>query len=61
MKTSAKYLQLCPRPGNMSQNGLKTTSFMTALIKKLQAPTKKLFFEFRLEDWPIRLSPWTVL
>jgi len=25
-----------------------------------QPPTKK-FFEFRQEDWPIRLSPWTAL
>jgi len=34
---------LGPKPGNMSQNDPKTISLMTALTKKLQAPTKKLF------------------
>jgi len=29
--------------------------------KKPQPPTKKIFFECRLEDCPIRLSPWTAL
>jgi len=48
---------LGPRPGNMSQNGPKTTSLMTSLTKNPQPPTKKFFFECRLEDWPIRLSP----
>jgi len=52
---------LGPRPGNKSQNGPKTTSLMTSLIKNPQPPTKKIFFECRLEDWPIRLSPWTAL
>jgi len=27
--------------------------------KKSVTPTKKFFFECRLEDWPIRLSAWT--
>jgi len=45
----------------MSQNGLKTTSLMKPLTKNPQPQTKKLFFECRLEDWPIRLSPWTAL
>jgi len=30
-----------PRPGNMSQNGQKTTSLMTSLTKNPQPPTKK--------------------
>jgi len=33
---------------------------MTSLIENLQ-PSTKNFFECRLEDWPIRLSPWTAL
>jgi len=43
----------------MSQNGPKTTSFMTSLTKNPQTPTKKFFFECRLEDWPIRLRSST--
>jgi len=35
----------------MSQNGPKTTSLMTSLTKKPQPPTKKCFFECKLEDW----------
>jgi len=63
MKTSQKYLaqRLGSRPGNMSQNGLKITSLMTSLTKKTQPPTKNFFLECRLEDCPIRLSPWTAL
>jgi len=34
-----------PRPGNMSQNGPKTTSLMTSVTKNPQPPTKKIFFE----------------
>jgi len=45
----------------MSQNGPKTTSLMTSLTKNPQTQTKKCFFECSLEDWPIRLSPWTAL
>jgi len=44
-----------------SQNDPKTTSLTTSLTKNSQPPTKKFFFECRLEDWPIRLSPWTAL
>jgi len=44
----------------MNQNGPKITSLMS-LTKNLQPLTKKFFFEWRLEDWPIRLSPWTAL
>jgi len=29
--------------------------------KKSAIPNEKNFFECRLEDWPIRLSPWTAL
>jgi len=36
--------------GNMSQNGPKTTSFMTSLTKSPQPPTENFFFECRLED-----------
>jgi len=32
---------------------------MMSLTKNLQPQTKKFFFECRLEDRPIRLSPWT--
>jgi len=59
MKTSAKdfglavWPRLCPRPGNMSQNGPKTTSLMTSLTKNLQPPPKKFF--------QIRFSPRTAL
>jgi len=42
--------RLGPRPCNMSQNGSKTTSLMTSLTKNPQPPTKKNFFECRLED-----------
>jgi len=45
----------------MSQNVPKTTSVMASLTKNLHPQTKKFFFECRLEDWPIRLSPWTAL
>jgi len=34
---------LGPRPGNMSQNGPKSTSLMTTLTKNLQPPTKNVF------------------
>jgi len=63
MKTSVKYFGLAvgPRPGNMSQNDPKTTSLMTSLTKNLQHPTKKIFFECRPENWPIRLSHWAAL
>jgi len=44
----------------MSQNGLKTTSLMTSLTKNLQ-PQAKNFFECKLDDRPIRLSPCTAL
>jgi len=39
-------------PGNMSQNDLKTTSFMTSLTKYPQPP-QKIFFQVQLEDWLI--------
>jgi len=57
MKTSAKQFGLAvgPRPGNMCQNDLKTTSLMTSLTNP-HSPTKKIFFECNLLDWPIRLS-----
>jgi len=45
----------------MSQNDPKTTSLMTSVTKNLHPPTKKIFFECNLLDWPIRLSPWTAL
>jgi len=44
----------------MSQNGPKTTS-LDVTHKKSATPNQKFFFECRLEDWPIRLSPWTAL
>jgi len=34
---------------------------MTSLTKHLHPPTKKIFFEYNLLDWLIRLSPWTAL
>jgi len=34
---------------------------MTSLTKKPAIPNQKNFFECRLEDWPILLSPWTAL
>ena len=30
---------------------------MTPLTKNLQPSTKKIFFDYRLEDWLIRLNP----
>jgi len=45
----------------MSQNDPKTTSFVMSVTKNPQPPTKKIFFECNLLDWPICLSPWTVL
>jgi len=45
----------------MSQNDPKTTLLMMSFTKNPQPPTKKIFFECRLEDWLIRLSPWTAL
>jgi len=44
----------------MSQNGPKTTSLMTSVTKNPHTPTK-FFFMYSLDDWPIRLSPWTAL
>jgi len=29
--------------------------------KKSSSPNQKNFVEYRLEDWPIRLSHWTAL
>jgi len=48
------------RPGNMSQNGPKLVH-LRPHSQKIHTPQPKIFFECRLEDWPIRLSPWTVL
>jgi len=45
----------------MSQNDPKTTSLMTSVAKNPHPPTKKIFFECNLLDWPIRLSPWTAI
>jgi len=45
----------------MSQNDPKTTSLITSVTKNPHPPTKKIFFECNLLDWPIRLSSWTVL
>jgi len=44
----------------MSQNDPKTASLMMSLTKNLHLQPK-MFFKCRLEDWPIRLSPWTAL
>jgi len=45
MKTSAKHFGLAvgPRPGNMTQNGPKTTSLMTSVTKNPHSPTKNFF------------------
>jgi len=45
IRTSAKYFGLAvgPRPGDMSQNGPKTTSLLTSLLNKPQAPTEMFF------------------
>jgi len=45
----------------MSQNDPKTTSLMTSLTKNSQPQTNTFFFECRLEDGLIRLSPYTAL
>jgi len=45
----------------MSQNDSKTTLLMMSVTKNLHPPTKKVFLECRLADWPIRLSPSTAL
>jgi len=29
--------------------------------KKSATPNQKIFFECKLEDWPLRLSAWTAL
>jgi len=34
---------------------------MTSVTKNPQPPTKKIFSECNLPDWPIRLIPWTAL
>jgi len=47
---------LHPRPGNMSQKDLKTTSLMTSLTKNPHPQPKIFFFECNLEDWLIRFS-----
>jgi len=62
MKTSAKYFGLAvgPRPGNMSQNNPKTI-YLWCHSQKICYPNQKNFLECRLEDWLIRLSPWTAL
>jgi len=36
---------LGPRPGNMSQNDLKTTSLMTTVTKKSTTPNQKFFLQ----------------
>jgi len=64
MKPSAKHFGLAvglKARGNMSQNNSKTTSLMMSVTKNPHPPTKKIFFECNLLDWPIRLSPWTAL
>jgi len=52
MKTSAKHfcLAIGPRPGNMSHNDPKTTSFITPLTKNPHPQPKKNFFEWRLAN-----------
>jgi len=63
MKTSAKHFGLAvgPRPGNMTQNDPKATSFMMSVTKNPHPATKNFFSECNLLGWPIRLSPWTAL
>jgi len=43
----------------MSQNDQKNTSLMMSLTRNQQPRNEKFFFECRLEDLPIHLSPWT--
>jgi len=45
----------------MSQNGPKTTLFMTSLTNNPQPPTKKCFLVCSLDDLPNILSVWTAL
>ena len=51
---------LRPGPGNVSQNGPKTTSLMTSFTKNSQPPTK-IFFRVQTITWLNCLSPWTAL
>jgi len=47
MKISAIHFGLAvggPRPGNMSQNDLKTTSLMMSVTKNLHPPNQKILF-----------------
>jgi len=44
----------------MRQNGPKTITY-DITQKNTATPNQKFFFECRLEDWPIRLRPWTAL
>jgi len=58
---SEKHWPSGTKPVNMRQNDPKTTSLMTSLTKNPQPPTKRFYFECRLENWPIHLSSWTTL
>ena len=42
LQSGSLAYRLGPGPGNMSQNGPKSTSLMTSLTKNLQPPTKKI-------------------
>jgi len=43
----------------MSENSPKIAYEVTH--RKSATPNQKIFFKYRLEDWPIRFSPWTAL
>jgi len=47
-------------PGKVGQGGLKVLQ-VCRHSQKIHNPNQKVFFECRLEDWPICLIPWTAL
>jgi len=64
MKTSAKET-LWPSGWALGQETwAKMTPKLLHLWRhphKIRTPQPKIFFECNLQDWPIRLSPWTAL
>jgi len=59
MKTLAKYFGLAVGPQAREHEPKWPKSYFTYDVthKKSATPNKKSFFECRLEDWPMHLSP----
>jgi len=61
MKTSVKHFGLAVGPYARQHEPKWPQNHLWCHSQKTRTPNKKIFFECNLEDWLIRLSPWTAL